>query len=308
VIALCVATSAAWGFNSASQFYDLPGVPHVASTSASAEGIYFTGAPRFAGQTCSACHTDGPQQITIALGADPADLFATGYEPGRTYELEVQLKDESLGTEYATPTCTEPLAPSDKYAYVPCNNNNFALEIDTTDWPLASGFCAAAPVAGACPMPSPSSDEVVVAPGGDAVFGNQPRSTVAGMQKTLTANGRVSWHLWWTAPAAGTGPLTLYVGAVDGNGGDGTTTNDQDPYGDDTVAASIMLQEAGDPLAIGATAGCALAGRAPGPGGAGAWLLFAMFLVTARRGMKSRSQVPGRVASITCSGKAGIVL
>ncbi len=278
---VCAASTSAQAFNSPTQFYDLPSVPHVASTTASAEGIYFTGAPRFAGQTCSSCHVEGPQAVTISIGAAPASLFSDGYDPGGVYELEVQLQNETRGTDYATPTCTEPRAPNDKYTYVPCNNNNFALEIDALAGPLPrpSGFCAKPPVGGVCPAPTPSMDEVEVAPGGDAVFANQPHSTIAGMQKMITMNGQTRWRFWWTAPTAGAGPLTLYVGAVDGNGGDGTTANDQDPYDDDTVAASITIKESGAPFSFDASAGCSLHPASRTEGRAGLALMMSAFLL-----------------------------
>ena len=90
---------------------------------------------------------------------------------------------------------------------------------------------------GVCPAPDDSSDETLVSPDGDAVFGNRqhdPANT-----KIVTRNEPTSWHLWWTAPPAGSGAVTIYVAAVDGNGGNGSADNDQDPSGDDTVQASF---------------------------------------------------------------------
>lgn len=50
--------------------------------------------------------------------------------------------------------------------------------------------------------------------------------------------GRASWTFTWTAPPAGTGTVTMYVAAVDGDGND-------DPFGDDTYTATLRLDEAG---------------------------------------------------------------
>ena len=266
-IAFVVAGVMAWAaparaFDEPSQFFASPDLPHLASLSASAEGIYFTGAPRFSGLYCNACHTNGPQKIGLKIGADPVSLFTEGYQPGRTYELEVELTDEQAGILFNTPTCTEPVAKNDKYTYVPCNNNSFALEIDDDSAPLAgaSVFCAQPPLAaGVCPMPDNTLDEITVAPDGDAVFGNRQHSSTAGMTKTVVRNGPLRWHLWWTAPKAGTGPLTLYVAGVDGNGGAGTTLDDQDPLGDDTVQAAVPIREAGGTGQISPAAGCAVA-------------------------------------------------
>ena len=59
-----------------------------------------------------------------------------------------------------------------------------------------------------------------------------------------------------TSPAAGSGPVTVYAGAVDGNGGAGTAVNDQDPTGDDTVQATIVIPERG----AQSVSGCSMGG------------------------------------------------
>jgi hypothetical protein len=266
---VCAAPATAHAFADATQFFNDPANPHGATFGAVAEGLYFTGAPRFASQTCADCHIDGPGQVAIRIGADPPSLFTDGYTPGATYALEVELLNETEGTQLGGATCTVPPGPRDTYAYVPCNNNNFALEIDDAGGvPLAGAnvFCAQAPMGGVCPMPDPNGDESLVAPDGDAVFGNRPVD--ANNSRLLTRNGARSWHFWWTAPVMGSGPLTLLATLVDGNGGDGTAKVDQDPYGDDTVQASVFLQEAGAPTVRQAQAGCDLGGggATPGPG------------------------------------------
>jgi hypothetical protein len=285
VILFALSLSArAWAFADASQFFDAKQMPHAATFGASSEGIYFTGAPRFVSQSCAACHTDGPGRVAIKLGADQPSLFTDGYQPGTTYLLEVELLGETAGLEYNTPTCTDPPTGRDTFTYVQCNNNGFALEIDSAAGPLAGPtvFCAAQPVFGICPKPDVTNDEAVVAPDGDAVFDFRARD--AANPKTLTRNGQTRWHLWWTAPQAGSGPLTVYVGGVDGNGGGGTADNDQDPYGDDTVQAVFTLEEAGAPAPSGATAGCALEGHAARSGALlGVALLGAIVLHLRRR-------------------------
>jgi hypothetical protein len=250
--------SVAHAFADASQFFDIKANPHSATFGASGEGLYFTGAPRFASLDCATCHTEGPQRVGLRLNADDASLFADGYVPGKTYELQVLLTNEVEGTMFKTPSCTDPPAPDETYTYVQCNNNGFGLEIDdVTGTPLAgpSVYCAAQPIAGMCPPADFMKDQALVAPDGDAVFDakiygdpNQP--------KLVTRNGALDWHFFWTAPKAGTGPLKVYVSAVDGNGGAGTIANDQDPYNDDTVSANFFLQEANAPVHDSASAGC----------------------------------------------------
>jgi hypothetical protein len=195
-------------------------------------------------------------------------LLDSGYAAGQPYELEVTLTGATLGAGYATPTCTEPPSAGEAYAYVPCDSNGFALELDAAGGALSS-LCAAAPVDGACPPPSASDDEVVIAPSGDAAFANRPHDPAR--PYVVTANGRATWHLWWTAPPAGTGTIALYVSAVDGNGGSGRADTDADPYGDDAAATKIEVRELG-----AAASGCAIAGR----GGGGALLLPLFFVAT----------------------------
>jgi hypothetical protein len=252
--------AAAYGFADATQFFADPQNPHGATFGAVAEGLYFTGAPRFASQTCADCHVYAPGRVGLRFGADPAALFTDGYTPGTTYALEVELVDEDAGTEYGGATCTSPPGPRDTFTFVPCNHNGFALEIDGADGtPLTGGFCARPPVNGVCPMPDPNGDEALVAPDGDAVFAAQPVDPTN--PRLLLRNGARSWHFWWTAPANANGPLTFYAAAVDGNGGDGTVANDQDPWNDDTVQASVFVDQAGAPTVRQARAGCAVAGR-----------------------------------------------
>ena len=56
--------------------------------------------------------------------------------------------------------------------------------------------------------------------------------------------GTSSWSFTWTAPPAGTGAVTMYIGMVDGNGADSPPTQTlTDPLGDDVVMASLVLSD-----------------------------------------------------------------
>src|SRR4051794_22186995 len=93
--AALVVPSLAHAFADAVQFFDQPTTPHAATFGAFGEGIYFTGARRFASLECSSCHGGGPQRVGLRLNADDPALFANGYQPGKTYELQVLLTNES---------------------------------------------------------------------------------------------------------------------------------------------------------------------------------------------------------------------
>jgi hypothetical protein len=275
----------AHAFADASQFFASTAVPNAATFGASGDGLYFTGAPRWASLDCSTCHTAGPQRVGLLLNADDPSLFSAGYEPGKVYELQVELTNETAGLKYKTPTCTDPPAPDDSFSYVQCNNNGFGLEIDDDSGaPLAgpSVYCAAQPAGGVCPKADFTRDQALVAPGGDAVFDAKVYSADPNMPKLVTRNGATGWHFFWTAPKAGTGPLTVYVSAVDGNGGAGTVANDQDPFDDDTVAANFFLQEANAPVHDRASAGCRFA-PSPAAGSAAPLLLTVCALLYYRR-------------------------
>ncbi len=266
-VSLLALPTVAHAFADATQFFPNPTVPDSATYGATAEGIYFTGAPRFASQTCASCHIDAPGRVGLHLGADPSALFAGGYIPGQVYELEVQLEHETEGLQYTGATCTD--GPGTSSGYVQCNNNNFALEVDDAGGaPLGGLFCATAPDPGGNCAATNGSEESIVAPAGDAVFGNRPVDP--NTPRLELRNGPTSWHVWWTAPNAGSGPVTIYVSAVDGNGGNGTPDVDQDPYGDDVVSASFFIQEAGAAVPTGAQASCAVVAR---PAARGRWPL-----------------------------------
>jgi len=282
-VAVVAAGRPAHAFNEAAQFFDQPNTPHAATQQPSAEGIYFTGSPRFAGLTCSACHVDAPQRVRLRIGADDPTLFAVGYSPGKSYTLEVELLDETKGIGHNTATCTEAGSPGAP-GYVPCNNNGFVLEIDAGATPLKGGFCAVGGKSGAsCPMPNALGDEVVVAPGGDAVLSNRAHDVAS--PRTVLRNGQTKWRFGWTAPAAGTGPLTIFVAAVDGDGGGGTADDDRDPEGDDVVEGAIPIAEAGALPPDPATVSCGVArpgGAARGAGAAMAVGAAAMAWLLAR--------------------------
>jgi hypothetical protein len=296
LVALVVLPARAHAFADAAQFFK--SVPNAATFGATSEGLYFTGAPRFASLDCSTCHGGGPQKVGLRLNADDATLFTTGYQPGKMYELQVLLTNESEGLQYKTSACTDPPAPGDTFTYVQCNNNGFGLEIDASDGPLANGYCPQPFKNGVCPPPDFTVDQTLIAaPDGSAVFESKVYSSDPNLPKTVTRNGAADWKFYWIAPKAGTGALTVYVAAVDGNGGAGNAMNDQDPYNDDTVGANFFLQEAGTTVHNAASASCSISpARALVPSSRGVWLLFALLFVSARAWARRPRRSPRRAA------------
>lgn len=214
------------------------------STSDGAGGIAFTGAPRWTGHTCNVCHTDAPGQISIELQADQTALFATGYTPGTEYHLRVVLRGEHEGVQFkpAGDNCGFNVDP-----YSPCDENGFAVELDDLSGTPRGALRAFAN--GACTDKPPTDADTYILADGTAAMHNGAHFA------------QVQWDLCWTAPAAGTGAITAYLAAVDGNGGDGTENFPNDVIDDDVASGAVPIAEAGAPAQNGG--GCAV-----GDGGA----------------------------------------
>jgi hypothetical protein len=149
--------------------------------------------------------------------------------------------------------------------YVPCDDNSFALEIDDANGmpvtPMDGTFAAL--VGGQCVTnPGTMPADAYVLTDGTAVAGSG------------ASHDKTSWDLCWTAPKAGRGPLTLYVSAVDGNGGDGTDQNPNDTVGDDVFIGSLPIPEKNGQAATPQNGACAVARGASGGGrGRSFWLI-----------------------------------
>jgi hypothetical protein len=225
-------------------------------TSDGAGGIAFDGAPRFAGHTCTVCHTDTPGRIGIRLEADHPELFSDGWKPKMQYHLRVVLENEWAGVQFkaAGDNCGFNAA-----TYSPCDENGFALELDDASGKPMGAFVPV--VAGACANSGtiPPDTDVTIMKDGSAVVHNGAHM------------GMTTWDLCWTAPTAGAGTITAFVAAVDGNGGNGTEAFPNDTTGDDVAAGAVPIPESGAAPPSPQTGGCAA--------GDGAGLLVAVALV-----------------------------
>lgn len=170
-------------------------------------GIYYLGVKAERGWTCVMCHTEAPGDIKVALSSDPPELLADYlYEPGIRYEIEVDMVALGEGGELGQGN------PISNY-----NSLGFTVT-DSLGLPLGK--------------PSGAADE----------FQEINFTTLLSVG---TAPGQAHWTFAWTAPAdAGTGPATIYLGVVDGNGG-GITGSEAftDPFGDDVVMVEIPIDE-----------------------------------------------------------------
>ena len=246
-----------------------------------AGGIPFDGAPRWVGHTCQVCHTGAPHLISVALDSDRPELFTTGWIPGQQYHLRVVLLNEWAGLAYASngATCgqvgTKPFAP--------CDDNGFALELDGgSDQPVGTFAQVANDT---CTTAVPADPIVGISKNGAAI--NEPH------------NGRTSWDVCWTAPAAGTGDITAYLAVVDGNGGTGTVAFPNDTLGDDVAAGAVPLVEDGTSSATN-LGGC---NATSDPAGIGVILTLALPLVVVLLvGRRRRALLIGALVAAAGSG------
>lgn len=174
-------------------------------------GIYGTGSVKDLGILCAHCHTKAAGLIDASVTPTPAWPQTGGmnsYSPGVTYSITVKLLNEQK--------LAKPATPMD-------NLNGFALTAETpagvtagsfttdTNPVITSANCmttapAATPANGTTYLLDPSGKCSFV------VFIPRPNAT--------------SWTFSWTAPAKGTGPVTLYYGVVDGDHDGGSSLND----------------------------------------------------------------------------------
>ncbi len=199
-----------------------------AGTRPGADGIYYTGGTTDYGMKCSHCHINNKQQqgsVSITVVPTPGWQSVSGsdgYKPGMQYMVTVNLVGAHLGA-----------AMDDQ--------NGMNLTIEDANGAVAGVFTASigsSSSAAACgtgtaadPKPSgqPTQGQSTV------IYGNC--HGVLGLEHEADGNARTSWTFSWTAPAAGTGDVTIFVGAVDGDH-DGTSSLD-----DDVAEASIVLKE-----------------------------------------------------------------
>ncbi|CAN5643733.1 hypothetical protein BH11MYX1_BH11MYX1_52140 [soil metagenome] len=240
-----------------------------------AGGIPFDGAPRWVGHSCDVCHIGAPHLISIALEADHPELFTTGWAPGQQYHLRVVLLNEWAGLAYVSNGAN--CGQVGDTPFKPCDDNGFALELDDhTDKPTGT-FAQVAN--DACTTTVPAEPIVGISKNGAAIHEQH--------------NGRTSWDVCWTAPAAGTGDITAYLAVVDGNGGTGSVSFPNDTLGDDVAAGAVPLTEAGSSSTAN-VGGCNATGDSAGLG-----LVLALALLAVRR---RRTLVVGALVVATASG------
>jgi hypothetical protein len=214
-------------------------------TSASAQtpggsDIFATGGVSDWGLTCANCHIKAPGLIDATVLPTPAWPLMGGlkaYSPTKSYAISVTLVGEHLKVNDAT-------------LPVPDNLNSFALAIEDQNGKPQGVFTTDgtnALFARTSTGPECASKNAVLPAGFWEV---QPPATYTNNNTGTTFLGgdchaivnlsipnKVNWKFTWTAPKAGTGPLTIYYGVVDGSS---HGLNSQD---DDVKMGTIKLLE-----------------------------------------------------------------
>lgn len=175
-------------------------------------GLWSTGSKNDKGIKCSHCHIEPDGMIDAEILFTPP-LVNGQYVPGQTYTIEINLLNE---------------------IHLPGNGitntlNGFSLTFETPAGARAGVLRS--DVTGvnsqACPSQYPAS-----APNGTSyVYGN------CNAIISVPLNNSDQWFAGWTAPAAGTGPVNMFYGVVDGN-----HTGDSS-LDDDTKEGIVVLQE-----------------------------------------------------------------
>jgi hypothetical protein len=151
--------------------------------------------------TCAQCHIKSdPSQyglIDFQMTFVPALSSVGGaeaYKPGQTYQVTARMMGEHLGLSGCDPSAK--------------NVNNFAAAFENGNGqPVGVLASDSGQRSDACPQTIPDGAPLNT-------------TTTMGDCHAIWASGTenlTQWTFSWTAPAAGTGMVTIYSGAVDGN-------------------------------------------------------------------------------------------
>jgi hypothetical protein len=185
---------------------------HAADADPGAGGILGMGGARDYTITCANCHVKGAGQIGLTLTLDGAPPPAM-YRPGHTYQVTAAITGEHL-------FCMDPSMNATG------NHNEIGFTAEDDSGNVAGGFGADYGSSASCPQAPPDNQTFT---GTTLTYGD--------CHGVNTTGGNVtSWSFSWTAPAAGSGRVTLYYVGVDGN-------CMMDSFNDDVKVANVKMGE-----------------------------------------------------------------
>ena len=203
-----------------------PSAGDASQNRAGAGGIYGTGGKQDLGIQCSDCHINGAGSIGISLTITKAPSGTAtgwdvvnggdGYQPGATYQIQVDMTGQH------------------KFAATNMDTNGMSATFEDQSGKLAGVLTSdSGQTSSSCPATYPYGTNHK-GPGGSAttvLFGDcHAIIPFLNVQRT-------SWTFQWTAPAAGTGAVTMYVSLVDGDTGGSSSLDD------DSITMSYVLAE-----------------------------------------------------------------
>jgi hypothetical protein len=185
-------------------------------------GNWGTGGRTDRGITCANCHVGGPAFTQGRIGLDFVFTPALesvggqqGYQPGRRYQVQVRLTGEWRG-----------LSGCGQYLM---HMNGFGAAFELGNGQRAGRYeTDAGQDSNSCPATIPDNNSTMAYT--TITYGRCHAVTSTGTE------GRTTWSLYWTAPAAGSGAVKVSWGAVDGN-------CDMNSMGDDVKVGSFNLAE-----------------------------------------------------------------
>ncbi|MFO0595000.1 MAG: choice-of-anchor V domain-containing protein [Myxococcaceae bacterium] len=166
-------------------------------------GIWGVGGKQDKGITCAHCHVGGQGRVGLGLAFVPALGANDAYVPGQRYAITATLTGQWLGRGFQT--CGQYLM----------SMNGMGAAFEFPDGRVA-GVIESDNAQSAASCPQTVADQLT----GTTITWKRCHAVVGGNREDLT-----TWTFAWTAPAAGSGPVTLFWGVVDGNC-DMTSKND----------------------------------------------------------------------------------
>jgi hypothetical protein len=225
LLIVLVLLSAAWsGAAKAfpfSKFMHMPAAGEAGINRAGSAGIYGTGGKQDHGIKCSSCHIKGKGQIDVSIVPSPAwqDVGGQeGYKPGQKYDITINLLNEHLHS-----TAND-------------DNNGFGFTIEDAAGKLSGVLqSSSGQTSSSCPATDPFPTNGNTAGQNSVMYGDC--HGIMHLPHPAASVPFTKWTFTWTAPAAGKGDLTMFVGVVDGD------TGGESSLKDDTVERTIPLKQ-----------------------------------------------------------------
>lgn len=218
LFASLLAASAAIAWHPDYAWHDVAAPTSSPSIKPGGAGLYGTGAKFEGGIRCEHCHLPAtvspPLDVTIAFNPS---LSAGRYALSTRYTITVAMVNEQF------------LFPDGG-----TKSNNFAGVFEDANGALAGTLESDS---GQLQTSCPSTLPTLPAAGTTMLYGD-----CHGILSRSQAKDLKSWTFYWTSPSSSVGPITLWYGAVDGNGNDRTIAKDGGGPDDAVKMGSLTLQ------------------------------------------------------------------